>query len=207
MVLRNFSAFISVLFLPLFMPLLALWITVSFDPYLVYFLSPAKTQLTLLVVGISTIIFPLINFVLLKKAGVISSYRLENRKERLGPALTTLIYFSLGYFLIKKGDLPTVLYSMYLGGLASVFLAMLISLKWKISLHAIGVSGVLGGIYALFKIHEFANIPLLIALVICTGLVMMSRLVLKAHTPAEVYTGFIVGFLCTYLSVSWGVVL
>jgi len=125
----------------------------------------------------------------------------------LAPAITTLIYFTLGYFLIKKGELPLVIYSMYLGGLASVFVAMLISLKWKISLHAIGISGVLGGIYGLFKIHEFVNIPLIIVLIICSGLVMMSRLELKAHTPAQVYVGFLVGFAIVYLSVVWGVVI
>lgn len=207
MALRIFSMLISGLFLPLFMPLLALWLTITFDPYMVFFLSPAKTQMTLIVVGLATIIFPLINLFLLKKASVITSYNLDNRSERLAPAITTLIYFTLGYFLIKKGDLPLVIYSMYLGGLASVFIAMLISLKWKISLHAIGISGVLGGIYGLFKIHEFINIPLIITLVICSGLVMMSRLVLKAHTPAQVYIGFLVGFASVYLSVIFGVVI
>lgn len=207
MLLRSFSGIISALFLPLFMPMLALWLTISFDPYMVFFLSPAKTQMTLIVVGLATIVFPMINLVLLRKAGVISNYELDNRKERLAPAVTTLIYFTLGYFLIKKGELPLVIYSMYLGGLASVFLSLLISLKWKISLHAIGISGVLGGIYGLFKIHEFVNIPLFIGLVICAGLVMMSRLELKAHTPAQVYVGFVVGFLCVYLSVILGVVI
>lgn len=207
MALRSFSGFISALFLPLFMPLLALWLTIQFDPYMVFFLSPAKTQMTLIVVGLATIVFPLINLVLLKKAGVITDYHLPNRKERLAPAVTTLIYFTLGYFLIKKGELPLVIYSMYLGGLASVFLAMLISLKWKISLHAIGISGVLGGIYGLFKIHEFVNIPLFIALIICAGLVMMSRLAVNAHTPAQVYVGFVVGFLSVYLSVILGVLI
>jgi membrane-associated phospholipid phosphatase len=198
---------VSGLFLPLFMPLLALWLTITYDPFMMFFLSPAKTQMTLIVVSLATIVFPLINLVLLKKAGVITSYNLDNRNERLAPAITTLIYFTLGYFLIKKGELPLVIYSMYLGGLASVFVAMLISLKWKISLHAIGISGVLGGIYGLFKIHEFVNIPLIIVLIICSGLVMMSRLELKAHTPAQVYVGFLVGFVIVYLSVAWGVVI
>jgi membrane-associated phospholipid phosphatase len=207
MLLRSLSMVVSGLFLPLFMPLLALWLTITYDPFMMFFLSPAKTQMTLIVVSLATIVFPLINLVLLKKAGVITSYNLDNRNERLAPAITTLIYFTLGYFLIKKGELPLVIYSMYLGGLASVFIAMLISLKWKISLHAIGISGVLGGIYGLFKIHEFVNIPLMILLIICSGLVMMSRLELKAHTPAQVYVGFLVGFAIVYLSVVWGVVI
>jgi membrane-associated phospholipid phosphatase len=207
MFLRNFSSAISFLFLPLFMPVLALWITVTFDPYLVYFLHPAKSYLTLLVVALATAVFPLINILLMKRARVITSYKLEDRKERFAPAITTLIYFVLGYFLLKKGELPNVIYSMYLGGLASVFLAMLITFKWKISLHAIGIGGVLGGVYALFKLHHFVNIPLLVSLIICTGLVMMARLVLKAHTPSQVYIGCLLGMVVTYLSISWNVVI
>jgi hypothetical protein len=198
---------VSGLFLPLFMPLLALWLTITYDPFMMFFLSPAKTQMTLIVVSLATIVFPLINLVLLKKAGVITSYNLINRNERLAPAITTLIYFTLGYFLIKKGELPLVIYSMYLGGLASVFLATIISLRWKISLHAMGIGGVLGGIYGLFKLHEFINLPLLLTLIVSAGLVMTSRLELEAHTPAQVYIGCALGIVVTYLSVIWGVVL
>lgn len=195
------------LFIPLLMPLLALFLAIRFDPYLVFFVSPAKGQLTLLVVGLATFLFPLINMVLLKKARVITSYWLQNRKERIAPSISALAYFALGYFLIKKGDLPPVVYSIYLGIVFSAFLAMLISLRWKISMHAIGISGVVGAMYGLFKLHDFVNWPLLIALILITGWVMTSRVALQVHTPAQVYAGAMLGFVVMLLTVVMGVVI
>lgn len=194
-------------FMPLIMPLLALFLALQFDPYLVLFVAPGKAQLTLLVVGLATFLFPLINLFLLKKAGVITSYNLENRKERIAPAISTLLYFGLGYFLIKKGQLPTVMYSMYIGAVASAVLAMIITLRWKISLHAIGISGVVGAMYGLFKLHEFVHWPILIALILITGWVMSARISLGVHTPAQVYAGAALGFTVSWLSVVMGVVI
>lgn len=204
--LIRISKLVSLLFIPLVMPLLALYLAMRFDPYMALFLSPEKAKLTLIVVGMATFLFPLINLVILRKFGVITSYWLKDRKERIAPTISTILYFGLGYFLIQKGYLPTALYSLYLGALFSAVLAMLITLKWKISLHAIGISGVVGGMYGLFKLHEFVNWPVLIALIIIAGWVMTARIALKAHTPAQVYAGAALGFTVTFLCVVMGVV-
>lgn len=200
------SQIASYLFMPLIMPLLALFLATRIDPYLLLFLPPAKAQLLLIVVALATFIFPLANLFLLKKAGVITSLNLHNRKERLAPAISTLLYFGLGYFLIKKGQLPTVLYSMYIGAVCSAVLAMIISLRWKISLHAIGIGGVVGALYGLFKVHEFVHWPIFIALILITGWVMSARIALDAHTPAQVYAGAALGFTVSLLCVVMGVV-
>lgn len=188
------------------MPLLALFLAIQFDPYLSLFLSPAKAQLTLIVVALATFVFPLINLFFLKQARVITSYSLIIRRERIAPVITTLVYFGLGYYLLLKGSLPTVIYSMYLGAVISVVIALLITLRWKISMHAIGISGVLGSLYGLFKVHEFAHFPLLIALILITGWVMTARLALQAHTTAQVFAGMALGFVVTWISVVTGIV-
>lgn len=203
--LRTSSHIASYLFLPLFMPLFALFLVIRFDPYMAFFLPPVKAKLTLIVVALSTVLFPLINLFLLRKAGIISSYGLEVRRERLAPAVSTMIYFALGYFLIRKGELPPVLYSLYLGALGSVIAASLITLKWKISMHAIGIGGVLGGLYGVFQMHEFFHLPLFLIVLVACGWVMTARLALGVHTPAQVYAGFLLGFSMTWFSVIAGV--
>lgn len=205
--LYQFSRIGTYLFLPLLMPLLLIYLALQLDPYLVFFVSPAKGNLTLLVIAMATLVFPLINLFFLKKAGLISSFHLQKRRERIAPAVATIIYFALGYYLIKQAQLPIAVYSLYLGVIASALLALFVSLKWKISMHAIGIGGVLGGMYGLFKLHEFVNWPLLIALILITGWVMTSRIALKAHTPAQVYAGALFGFLVTFITVVTGVVI
>lgn len=191
--------------MPLLMPVLAVYLAITFDPYLTLFLAPSKAQLMLIVVGLATFVFPLVNLFFLKQAGIITSYGLMIRKERLAPTITSLVYFGLGYYLLLKGSLPVVLYSMYLGAVISVVLALIITLKWKISMHAIGIGGVLGSMYGLFKVHEYVHLPLLIALILACGWVMTARIALGAHTPAQVYAGMALGFVTTWLSVVTGV--
>jgi len=203
--LRLLSHTATILFVPLLMPLLAVFLAITFDPYLNLFLAPAKAQLTLIVVGLATFVFPLINLFFLKQARIITSYGLMIRRERIAPVVTSLVYFALGYYLLLKGSLPVVLYSMYLGAVISVVLALIITLRWKISMHAIGISGVLGSIYGLFKVHEFVHVPLLVALILATGWVMTARIALQAHTPMQVYAGAALGFVVTWLSVVMGV--
>lgn len=204
--LNVLSHIVTYLFMPLLIPLLVLFLAIRFDPYLVMFMPPEKVQLTMIVVVLATFIFPLINLFLLRKAGVITSYGLENRKERIAPAISTIVYFALGYYLIKKGALPPVLYSLYLGAIFSALAGMLVTFRWKISLHATGMGGIVGGMYGLFKVHEFVHWPLLVVLILITGLVMTARLELKVHTPAQVYAGAAIGFTITLLSVVMGVV-
>lgn len=204
--LNVLSHIVTYLFMPLLIPLLALFLAIRFDPYLVMFMPPEKIQLTLIVVVLATFLFPLINLFLLRKAGVITSYGLENRKERIAPAISTIVYFALGYYLIKKGALPPVLYSLYLGAIFSALAGMLVTFRWKISLHAAGMGGIVGGMYGLFKVHEFVNWPLLVVLILITGLVMTARMELKVHTPGQVYAGAAMGFTITLLSVVMGVV-
>src|SRR6056297_1543627 len=110
--LRILSHIATIVFTPLLMPLLALFLAIHFDPYLSLFLAPAKAQLTLIVVALATFVFPLINLFFLKQARVITSYSLINRRERIAPVITSLVYFGLGYYLLLKGALPTVIYSM-----------------------------------------------------------------------------------------------
>ncbi len=205
--LYQFSRIGTYLFTPLLMPFLLIYLALRLDPYLIFFVNSTKGQLTLLIVVIATLLFPLINLFFLKKAGFISNYHLHIRRERIAPTITTIIYYCLGYYLIKQARLPISVYSLYVGVIVAALLALLISLRWKISMHAIGIAGVTGGVYGLFKIHHFVNFPLLITLIFITGWVMSSRLVLKAHTPAQVYAGAVLGFLTTYFSVINGLLI
>lgn len=199
--LRATSHLASYLFLPLFMPLLALYVVVKVDPFLRYFLAPSQAQILFVVVMLSTVVFPLINLFILRKSGIITSYGLVNRHERLAPAVSTAVYFALGYFLIRKGALPTVIYSLYLGAMVSVVLALIVTLKWKISMHAMGIGGVLGGLIGVFFLHDFVDFPAMIAVILAGGWVMTARLALEVHTPAQVYIGYATGFIVTWLSV------
>ena len=70
----------------------------------------------------------------------------------------------------------------------------LINLRWKISIHMTGIGGLFGLIYGLSYSMNMPMIYLLMIIAVIAGVLGMSRMLLKAHTPAQVYVGFLSGF-------------
>ncbi|MEP2026487.1 MAG: phosphatase PAP2 family protein [Reichenbachiella sp.] len=76
-----------------------------------------------------------------------------------------------------------------------VLVLTIITLWFKVSMHAAGVSGVVG-FFLVFGIkfpNSMALYPLLTFLILA-GLVMSARLQLNAHSPKEVLAGLCIGF-------------
>jgi len=191
----------SILLHPLIMPLLAVMIAFNFDWYLAGRVTNEQENMIYLIIFLSTIAFPGANILLLKWYGVISSLSMPLREERFTPFVSTLLFFGMGYYLLRKGGLPNAIYSIYLGCGIALLLLVIINSKWKISVHAAGIAGVIGSTLALFQIHGFSNIALLTILILVAGLSLTSRLILNAHTPAQVYFGAMLGLMTTYLTV------
>ena len=202
MQLRIFSKLISALFHPLVMPILALFLGVASDSLLELYINPARLTMVYLIVALTTIVFPVVSFLFLYRAKEISDLQMTIRKERFKPLITTILYYSLGYYLLRKGELPATLLTFIFGCILATIFATIINLKYKISLHAIGIAGVMGYLCALFHLHDNINIYILFGVIIISGLVLTSRLILKVHTQKEIYMGAFLGFFIIYLAVA-----
>lgn len=187
------------------MPLACTFVAFQFDWFLQGTTNVEQIHLIYLIVGLSTIAFPGVNILLLRWYGVISSLTMPLRKERSIPFISTVFFFALGYYLLRKGNLTEVLYSILLGCIIALIAVILINFAWKISAHAVGVFGLIGMTIGLFRIHSFGNVALLSVLILIGGAVLTSRLVLKVHSPAQIYVGAAVGFFALYLPVYYGV--
>ena len=105
------------------------------------------------------------------------------------------------YFYHKMG-MPFWFIMLNVSSLIVMALAIVVTLWWKISAHMFGVGGLMGGVVAVSYFVEHINPHYLImALLLISGLVGSSRLLLKKHTPAQVYTGFLLGFMVTFIRV------
>jgi membrane-associated phospholipid phosphatase len=80
-----------------------------------------------------------------------------------------------------------------------------VTIFYKISVHSVGIWGLIGILFALNQVSETSLLFLpLIATIVIAGVVMSSRLKLNVHNLTEVVVGSIVGFgtstvLMTYL--------
>ena len=79
-----------------------------------------------------------------------------NRSERTLPFLIVLAYFILTYVLLVTGDtmyIPAVYLSTLMGLIVSISLALLITKRFKISMHMLGQGGALGTHMAVQNMH------------------------------------------------------
>lgn len=202
--MQRAAVIVSAIFHPLLMPLASLYLATQADWYIRGMMQSDQVYLVLIVVALSTVAFPGINVLLLRWYGVLHSLEMPNRKERYAPFLSTLFFFILGYYLLRKGSLPTPFYSIYFGCILALVIVTLINFRWKISVHATGIAGLVGSMVGLFHLHGYAHPVLISVLILITGAVLSARLILKAHTPAQAYVGAVVGFLSVYLPVVQG---
>ena len=190
---------ISILLHPMFMPLLALHLTLLVLPSLAFTLS----QNLLLIYGIlvfSTMILPLVSIFWLMRKGKVSSLEMSNHKERSLPLFKTVIWMSFGYYLLQNLLFYTpILKAELLGAIIIILIAAIVSKFWKISLHLMGVGGVVGVFIALQIIHgDF--LYLLVLFILLSGLLGVARIKQKAHNYAQVYAGFLVGLSVELIS-------
>jgi membrane-associated phospholipid phosphatase len=72
-------------------------------------------------------------------------------------------------------------------------------MKWKISAHLSGIGGLTGGVFAFCYVMAVNPVWLMILMLVMSALTAISRIELKAHTPAQTLAGFTVGFLMVFL--------
>jgi membrane-associated phospholipid phosphatase len=107
----------------------------------------------------------------------------------------TLIFYLAAYFLIRKLPVSAVYQRFLFGACLSILLVLAVSYFWKISTHLVGWGGLTGLILILsLRFHTDLMLLLIISLLL-SGSVAFARLKLDAHTPMQVYTGFLLGLL------------
>jgi hypothetical protein len=195
---------VSVLLHPLFMPLYTVWLAMRTDPLVAFLLPEEARTLTLAMVALMTIAFPLTSTLLLKRAGLIHDLELPTREERLGPYMMTLVYYVMGWYLLSRAPLDPAVSRMFIGAAVALGITSVITLRWKISAHMVGIGGLIGALAGLNTIHGPHLFPVIVIAVLLAGLLGTARLLSSDHTQGQVLTGALLGVACTYASVVLG---
>jgi hypothetical protein len=201
---RIVANIISYFFHPLFIPLYATWYMAFVHPY--YFVGfPESIKLwVLLRVAFNMVFFPALTVFLLKAIGFIDSIFLKTQKDRIIPIIASNLFFFWMYLVFRNQlEIPLILTSFTFGVFLASSFALLANIYLRISLHAIGVGGLLG----LFLVILYTNpeipvtLPLMLTILL-TGLVCTSRMIVGKHTQAEIYLGITIGLIAQLIA-SW----
>ena len=187
------SRFLSIIFHPIFMPFLTLYLSVLMLPNIL--ILNYQIKIVFLIAFFFTIFFPLLNivfFIIIKK---VKTLELKLLTERVLVLSCTAIWFIIGYILLK--DIlfySPLLKKIYLGSLYIMILATIVSYRWKISLHMIGIGGSCGTFISLSLLYGNL-INLIVVTVLLSGALGYSRLKEKAHNSNQIYAGFMMGVI------------
>ena len=117
---------------------------------------------------------------------------ISNREDRFIPLIVGVVSYLIGFIIALILGVSNFLTVLILCYTVNTFIVMLITTKWKISIHTTGLSGpvaalimLLGPIGAIFGLLY----PLLI----------WSRFTLKKHTMAQAIAGGVFGFIMTVI--------
>ena len=198
--MKQFSLFVSSIFQPLLMPIYSVALLFVYS----YFRFVYANHFFNLIIPtvLFTFLVPGIIIYIMFRVGIISDLSLPKRSDRFAPYAVTILSFAfLIYYFFKLG-LPTWFLMMIGASIIVMLLATIITLWWKISAHMFGISSLLGGVMAVCYFVEKSNPSYLFALLfLVAGMVGTSRLILKRHTPGQVYAGFMLGFVVSFASV------
>jgi hypothetical protein len=199
--MRPLAHALSILLHPLLMPVLTLGLAFTLDPHLSYFIEPRSQLVILAMVGMMTVVFPLLSIALLWRSGLVSGVTLPLREERTAPYVMTLFYHGMAYYLLRRSELDPATFSLVIGGMVALLATLLINLRWKISAHMVGIGGLLGALSSLLVQHGTIAPLELAPFILVAGALGTARLLVSDHTPAQIYVGGAVGFLSTFVCI------
>ena len=191
---EKLAKFISYILHPLLMPTYGFSIIFFTRNYISTFTPP---RIKFIIIGITflfTFLLPTINALILLRIGRIRSLEMETASERVIPYGSTVLYYFALFYLFFNADFPSIFKILILGAAISILLTMLINYKWKISAHTIGIGGISGAsLGIIYRLQLDMNLILMILLFV-SGVVGYARLKMNSHSPAQIYSGFLLGF-------------
>ena len=192
---RIFAWFFSIVLHPVFIPVYIVLFLLYVHPTAFAGFSPGDKRQTFFIILLNLVFFPLLSVFLLKALGFVGSIKLNTRKDRIIPYIATGIFFFWAYTVFKEQrHYPLLLTSFILGIFLASSAALLANIYIKISMHAIGIGGMLA--FMLIVLREGIQMPWLIAAaVLLTGIVCTARLIISDHSNREIIIGLLVGII------------
>lgn len=184
---------------PFVLPLYLVAVLLLFTPF-AYYPTDVKCYVAWVVI-LYAMIIPVLALGVLRSLGRISSYRIDDRKERLLPLAIGTVCFLLCALTLAKLPSAVFLRKFMVAAGCCEAMCLAVSCYWKISLHLTAM----GAAVALLTVMNFIGVGQMIlplaAAVLCTGALASARLYLGCHNGVQILAGFAGGFVVATLAV------
>ena len=184
---------ISIIFHPLLVPTYALLVMMNLQTHSILALPINYRYMVIAFVFLTTFVVPSIIIFILLKVGKIKDLEMHSRQERVLPLIIISATFYVTYYILKQTSVTGLMALFMVGATMLVLISLIINYISKISLHMLAWGGIFGAFLGFAIGFHFNLMVLLFVILLIIGIVGTARLKLDAHTPAQIYSGFLVG--------------
>lgn len=196
--MQKVTKLISIVFHPVLIPILGMFLIFN-SGTLFTFIPPQIKSFSYIVIFLSTFLLPISILPLLKFQKIISNYSLTDRRERIIPMILSIIFFFMGFYILRRIPMTAFLQSYMLAIMVIVCGVSIISFSWKISMHLSSI-GALTALVTVLAVKYSADFFWVVILaVLLSGLMGYSRLYRGRHNQWQVYAGYLWGFTSAFL--------
>ena len=184
---------ISLLLHPVLIPFLTFLVLLQPHRFFIGLVPAREIAVLIGCILASTLFFPLLMIFFFLRSGLVSSCAMERREERTVPLLSTAVFYFMTWYFLKEISVSTIFSFFMLGSAILAVLSLFINFLFKISLHMVALGGAAGFFTGLNLQQGTSHEIFLAVLFLLCGLTGYARLKDGQHTPAEVYSGWLLG--------------
>ena len=167
----------------------------TFIPLIVKFGGANKWDLFFVTAFFGSVL-PLMGILVLLKKGIISDMFATERTERFVPFLSSIVSYLLGTGALVLIQAPAAITALMATYIVNGIVLVLITTKWKISIHASGVTSPVTALVYLLGNH-------LLPLFLIFFPVAWARLELKAHSKWQLTMGALISGVLTWIEMGF----
>ncbi len=195
---------------PMLMPFYMAIIIVFAHPQQFTDTSVIHNEVRLMYYGALTVFFPLFAFFLMRRLDVISSFKMEDHKERFIPLIALATFWLWAYYMFKEGGLYRTssyypLGLMTLGSIISLFVLFPLNFISNVSWHMVGAGALISMLINIMRTSQYNLLLPLLLVIVLIGLLASARISLNLVNKSGLMAGFLIGFFGQFLAFQvWG---
>lgn len=191
---KRIPLFISVIFHPLLMPSLGVYIMLDSGTVL-SLLSPVAQKIIMTAMITGTLAMPMafLPFYFFRQLTKVK----DEAKRHLAPVMVAALFYYLVFRLFGSWGAPRLVQSFLIALIVNACLLVILSKRYDVSIYMNGIGVVLGLIFVMIFRYGAHLLFYLMIVIFMAGSLASARLSLNKHNSSQVYGGLFLGVVVT----------
>ena len=193
----------STLFMPLYAPM---WVFIGLFLFTYLRLLPWGYKIFIIsIVYVFTVFMPTVGITLFRLFKKWTHLELSHREHRHMPYVVALLSYTACLVIMTRINAAMFFRGVVMAALVSQIICVIINVWWKVSTHMVGIGGLVGALNAFSILFFYNPVWPFCVLLLLSGVLGTSRIILRQHSLAQVLTGFGIGYVCAMVFIlsSW----